>query len=56
LLVVGVAEGIEPVLQRRDAGRRRPLPEPPLEGLVEALDLALGLGCPGIPFFSRMPR
>jgi hypothetical protein len=56
VLVVGEAEGVEPRLQRGEVGRRRPLPEPAFQGLVEALDLALGLGWPGAPFFWRMPR
>ena len=44
LLVVGEAEGVELGLQLGEVGRRRLPPEPALEGLVEALDLALGLG------------
>ena len=56
LLVVGEAEGVELGLQPGEVGRCPPLPEPALEGLVEALDLALGWGWPGAPFFWRMPR
>src|SRR5450759_3970983 len=40
LLVVGEAEGIELGLKPGEADLCRPLPEPALEGLVEALDLA----------------
>jgi hypothetical protein len=43
LLVVGEAEGVELALEPGEAAGCRPLPEPPLEGLVETLDLALGL-------------
>ena len=44
LLVVGEAEGVELGLQRGEVDRRRLRPEPAFQGLVEALDLALGLG------------
>jgi hypothetical protein len=44
LLVVGEAEGIELGLQLGQGPRCGPLPEPALLRLVEALDLALGLG------------
>jgi len=44
LLVVGKAEGVELGLQPGEADRCRPLAQVALEGLVEALDLALGLG------------
>ena len=47
LLVVGEAEGVELSLQPGEVGGRRLLPEPTLEGLVEALDLALGLRVAG---------
>jgi len=47
LLVVGEAEGIELGLQLRQGPRWRLLPEPALQGLLEALDLALGLGMTG---------
>ena len=43
LLVVGEPEGIELGLQLGEGPCWRLLPEPALEGLVEALDLALGL-------------
>jgi hypothetical protein len=46
----GVVVGLEPVelgLQRGDAGRSALAGEPLLEGLVEALDLAAGLGVVG---------
>ena len=46
LLVVGEPEGIELALELGDRACRRLLPEPALQGLVEALDLALGLGMP----------
>ena len=49
LFVVGKAEGIEVGLQPGEVGGQRPLPEPALEGLVEAFDLALGLGMTGCP-------
>ena len=49
LLVVGEAEGVELRLQLDGAGHRWPGPEPALEGLMEALDLALGLGVSGCP-------
>ncbi len=48
-LVVGEAEGIELRLQLGEGPRRGLLSEPALEGLVEALDLALGLGMAGSP-------
>ena len=38
LLVVGEAKGVEPLLELSNAGRRRTLSEPALQGLVEALD------------------
>ena len=44
LLVVDRAEGVELGLEPGEVGRRRLPPQPALEGLVEALDLALGLG------------
>jgi hypothetical protein len=44
LLVVGEPEGIELALELGDRACRRLVPEPALQGLVEALDLALGLG------------
>src|SRR6266542_5481365 len=50
LLVVDLAEGVELGLQRAEVGRGRLPPQPALEGLVEALDLALGLGV------ARAPR
>jgi hypothetical protein len=56
VLVVVETEPIELGLELGEVGRRRLPPEPAFEGLVEALDLALGLGWPGAPFFWRMPR
>jgi len=49
LLVVDLAEGIELGLELGDGPRARLLPEPALQGLVEALDLALRLGMAGCP-------
>ena len=43
LLVIGSPEGVELGLEFCKVDRRRPLAEPAFEGLVEALDLALGL-------------
>jgi hypothetical protein len=43
LLVIDSPEGVELGLEFCKVDRRRPLPEVALEGLVEALDLALGL-------------
>jgi diguanylate cyclase (GGDEF)-like protein/PAS domain S-box-containing protein len=43
-VVVVVGEGIELVLQAVQVAGRRSCAEPALEGLVQALDLALGLG------------
>ena len=43
LLVVGEAEGVELSLEPGEADLRRPLPKVAFEGLVETLDLALGL-------------
>ena len=56
MLVVLEAEGVELGLELGEGPGRRPLPEPAFQRLVEALDLALGLGCPGAPFRWRMPR
>jgi hypothetical protein len=42
LLVVGEAERVELCPEPGEAGGCWPLPQPALEGLVEALDLALG--------------
>src|SRR5207249_10291710 len=47
LLVVVGAEGVELSLQEWERGRRWLLSQEPLEGLVEALDLAAGLGVIG---------
>ncbi len=57
LLVVGTAEGIELGLQLGEGARSGLLPEPALERLVEALDLALGLGMPGcsVPLADAEP-
>ena len=49
LLVVGEAEGVELGLELGERACRRPPPEPALQGLVEALDLALGLGMARCP-------
>ena len=43
LLVIGRPEGVELGLELGQARDRRPLAEPAFQGLVEALDLALGL-------------
>ena len=56
LFVVDDPERIELGLQLREGARCGLLPEPALQGLVEALDLALGLRMAGCPFFCRMPR
>ena len=49
LLVVGEAERIELGLQLAQGPGWRLAREPAFQGLVEALDLALGLGMPGRP-------
>jgi hypothetical protein len=55
-LVVGEPEGIELGLEPLEILRGRLPPQPAFEGLMEALDLALGLGMSRDPFFCRMPR
>jgi len=53
--VVDVLEFVELGLEFSD-GRSGWLGcEPPFLGLVEPLNFALGLGCPGEPFLWRMP-
>jgi len=47
LLVVVAAKGVELELEHGDRGRRRLFGEEPFEGLVEAFDLAAGLGVVG---------
>ena len=56
MVVVVFAEPVELALQVGAGRGRRVGGEPALQGLVEAFDLALGLRCPGDPFFWRMPR
>ncbi len=50
LLVVDVAEGVELGLESGEVGRRRLPTQPTLQGLLEALDLALGLRVTRRPF------
>ena len=53
---LGVVDGLKLALQGGEVGGRWLGGEPAFEGLVEAFDLALGLGWPGWPLRWLMPR